>query len=513
MKKAFLLMMVLVLASFSVFAMGSSDSEATASDDGYKDTITIALGADVTSFDPHVGKETPAVAVTNHIFDTLVSVDPVTDEVVPQIAESWDILSDTEYRFHIRQGIKFHNGEDLTAEDVKYSLDRAIANPAVSYIVDFIDEVIVEDDYTVLVKLDAPYAPALRNLSVPFAAIVPMDYTSANEDILRTAPVGSGPYKFQEWSQNDHTTLVANEDYYAGAPATKTLVFRVVPEAAQRTIALETGEVDIAYDPLTADKQRIEENEDLVLYSAPSLTCYYLSMNMKKAPFDNQLVRQAISHAIDRQLIVDTLYMGAGQAADDLVAPAVFGYYGCGVDEYDPELSKQLLAEAGYPDGFSCTIWVNNNQERVEVCQVIQAMLSEVGIQCQLEVMEFGTFISRTTAGEHDMAYFGWVTSTKDADYTYYSLEHSTQQGAAGNRTFLADPEVDRLVEIGRSSTDESVRLEAYKELSLYLKELANNANILYTEISAGAGDNVENFVLDPIGYHELQNVKVRSTR
>ena len=513
MKRALTVMLVLALASLSLFAMGGSDKASADAGNGYKDTISVAIGADVTSFDPHVGKETPAVAVTNHIYDTLVNVDPETDEVVPQIAESWEVVSDTEYRFHIRQGLKFHNGEDLTADDVKYSLDRAIASPAVSYIVDFIDEVVVEDDYTVLVTLDAPYAPALRNLAVPFAAIVPKDYTSANEDILRTAPVGSGPYKFQEWSQNDHTTLVANDEYYAGAPATKYIEFRVVPEAAQRTIALETGEVDLAYDPLTADKQRIEENDELKLYSAPSLTCYYLSMNMNKAPFDNKLVRQAISHAIDRQLIVDTLYMGAGQAADDLIAPAVFGYYGCGVDEYDPELSKQLLAEAGYPNGFSCSIWVNNNQERVEVCQVIQAMLGEVGIQCKLEVMEFGTFISRTTAGEHDMGYFGWVTSTKDGDYTYYSLEHSTQRGAAGNRTFVNDPEVDRLVEIGRSSTDESVRREAYKELSIYLKDLANNANILYTEISAGAGANVEDFVLDPIGYHELQTVKVRSSR
>ena len=512
MKRAIAVLLVLVAMVPLAFAMGGGESD-NVSENGYKNVITVALNADVTSFDPHVGKETPAVAVTNHIFDTLVDIDPETDEVVPQIAESWEIISDTEYRFHIRQGIKFHNGEALTAEDVKYSLDRAIASPAVSYIVDFIDEVIVEDEYTVLVKLDAPYAPALRNLAVPFAAIVPMDYTSANEDILRTAPVGSGPYKFEEWSQNDRTVLVANEDYYAGAPLTEEIVFKVIPEAAQRTIALETGEVDIAYDPLTADKQRIAENDDLMIYSSPSVNCYYLTLNMAKAPFDNKLVRQAISHAIDRQLIVDTLYMGSGQPADDIIAPSVFGYFGCGVDEYDPELAKQLLAEAGYPDGFSCSIWVNNSQERVEVCQVIQAMLGEIGIDCSLEVMEFGAFLSRTSAGEHDMAFFGWVTSTMDADYTYYSLEHSSQQGAAGNRSFTSDPEVDRLVETGRFSTDEAVRLQAYKDLSVYLKDLANNINIIYTEISAGAGKNVENFKLDPLGYHELQNVQVRGRR
>ena len=127
--------------------------------------------------------------------------------------------------------------------------------------------------------------------------------------------------------------------------------------------------------------------------------------------------------------------------------------------------------------------------------------------------MEFGAFLSRTSSGEHDMAFFGWVTSTMDADYTYYSLEHSSQQGAAGNRSFTSDPEVDRLVETGRFSTDEAVRLQAYKELSVYLKDLANNVNIIYTEISAGAGKNVENFELDPLGYHELQGVQVRGRR
>jgi peptide/nickel transport system substrate-binding protein len=231
---------------------------------------------------------------------------------------------------------------------------------------------------------------------------------------------------------------------------------------------------------------------------------------MKKAPFDNKLVRQAISHAIDRQLIIDTVLSGAGEAADAIIAPAVYGYYKTGVDKYDPALSKQLLTRAGYPNGFSCTIWVNNNQERVEVCQAVVEMLREVGINARLEVMEFGAFIQRTTAAEHDMGYFGWVTSTKDGDYTYYSLEHSSQQGAAGNRSFVADPEVDRLVTLGRTSVDTAVRDKAYRDLAVYLADLTNNANIVYTQINAGGNNKVENFILDPIGYHKLENVQVR---
>lgn len=507
MKKLFTILLIVMVAA-SVFANGKAET-AAATTGGYKDTITVGIGADVTSFDPHIGKETPAVAVTNHIFDTLVDVNQKTGEVVPQIAESWEILSDVQYRFHIRKGIKFHNGEDLTASDVKFSLDRAINSAAVSYVVNFIKDVKIEDEYTVLVTLKAPYAPALRNLAVPFAAIVPEDYVKANPDALKTAPVGSGPYKFVSWDQSNNSKLEAYDGYYAGAPLTKNLVFKVIPEAAQRTIALETGELDIAYDLSTNDLKRVADNKKLALYEAPSLTCWYLSFNMKNTPFNNKLVRQALNYAIDRQLLVDTVFSKAGEPADAIIAPAVFGYVSPGTIEYNPEKAKKLLAEAGYPNGFKCNIWVNDNQQRIEACQAIQAMYKEIGVEATLDVQEFGTFINNTTNAKHDIAFFGWVTSTKDADYTYYSLEHSSQQGAAGNRSFVNDPKVDELVDIARTNADDATRLKAYGELAAYLKDLANNAPILYSSICAGANAKVEGFNLDPIGYHQLQTVKI----
>ena len=183
--------------------------------------------------------------------------------------------------------MKFHDGSEVKAEDVKFSLDRAINSAAVSYIVDFIDKVDVVDDYTVNVELKAPYAPALRNLSVPFAAIVPKAVVEADEEAFKLHPIGTGPYKFVEWKQGDSVTLERFDDYYAGAAETQKLVMKVIPEASQRTIALETGEVDLAYDLLPNDLEKVRSNSDLQLFEAPSLTCYYSSMNMNKAPFDN----------------------------------------------------------------------------------------------------------------------------------------------------------------------------------------------------------------------------------
>ena len=515
MKKNFNRAMSLVLAAamaLSLAACGGNqenNGSGGGTAGGYKNTLTWAQGADVTSLDPHQGKETPAVQVNTQIFDTLVTVDPETNEVVPQIAESWEQTDDQTYVFKIREGIKFHDGSDLTAEDVKFSLDRARNSAAVSYIVNFIEEVTVDDDHTVTVKTTAPYAPTLRNLAIPFAAIVPKAVVEADENAFIQNPVGSGPYKFVEWNHGDHVTLKAFDDYYAGKPETENLIMKVIPETSQRTIALETGEVDLAYDLAVNDIPNVNSDDKLTVYEIPSLTCWYVSMNMNKKPFDNPKVREAMSMAIDRQTIIDTINAGSGQTADAIIAPAVFGYYSTGVKEYNPTKAKELLAEAGYPNGFSTTLWVNDNQSRIEMCQAMQAMLLEVGVQCNLEVLEFGSFISRTTAGDHDLAYFGWTTSSGDADYSYYSLEHSTQQGAAGNRSFLADPDVDKLIEEARSNTNEEERKELYKELAIKLDEINNNIPVYYSSINVGANKKVEGFVMDANGYHSLEKVKV----
>lgn len=514
MKKRLLRILAAILtmtAMLSLVACGGNSDEGSGdgTSSGYKDTLTWAQGADVTSLDPHQGKETPAVEVTCQIFDTLVVVDPETNEIKPQIAESWEQTDDLTYVFKIRQGIKFHDGSELTAEDVKFSLDRAINSAAVSYIVDFIDTVTVDDEYTVTVKTKAPYAPALRNLAIPFAAIVPKAVVEADEDAFILNPVGSGPYQFVEWKQGDHVTLKAFDDYYAGKPATENLIMKVIPETSQRSIALETGEIDLAYDLAVNDVAKIRDSSELTVYEIPSLTCWYISMNMNKEPFNNPLVREALSYAIDRQTIIDTINAGSGQPADAIIAPGVFGYYSTGVREYDPEKAKDLLAEAGYPDGFKTSLWVNDNQSRIEMCQAVQNMFQQIGVECSVEVIEFGSFISRTTNGEHDMAYFGWTTSSADADYTYYSLEHSTQQGAAGNRSFIADPEVDALIEEARTNSDEAARTEIYKELAIKLDEINNNLPIFYSSINVGASQKVEGFVMDANGYHNLDTVKV----
>ena len=511
-----LAMMLAMLMVLSLAACGSGNKDKTDGGSGtpsgsgsYKDTLTWCQGSDVTSLDPHQGKETPAVQVTCQIFDTLVVVNPETGELEPQIAESWEQTDDVTYVFKIRECVKCHDGSEVTAADVKFSLERAINSAAVSYIVDFIESVSDNGDGTVTIKTKYPYGPALRNLAIPFAAIVPKALVEADEANFILNPVGSGSCQFVEWKQGGHITMKAFDDYYAGKAATENLIMRVVPENAQRSIALETGEVDLAYGLSVNDIPKVEDNPDLVANVISSLSCTYISFNLNKAPFDNPLVREALSIAIDRQAIVDTINSGVGEPADAIIAPGVFGYYSTGVPEYNPERAKELLAEAGYPNGFSTTLWVNENQGRIEICQAIMAMLMDIGVECKLESMEFGSYISRTSAGEHELACFGWTTSSGDADYTYYSLEHSSQQGAPGNRSFISDPEVDQLIEDARSSSDEATRKELYQKLAIKLAEYNNNMPILYTAVNVGASKNVEGFVMDVNEYHHLENVRV----
>ena len=475
----------------------------------YKDTLIWGQGADVTSFDPHIGKETPAVEVTDQIFDTLTMLDEK-GEVHPQIAESWKAVSDTEYEFKIRDNVKFHDGSVVTPEDVKFSLERAIASNYVSYIVDFIKSVEVKDEHTVTITTKVPYAPILRNLAVPFAAIVPKAYVEkVGDEEFAKKPIGSGPYKFVSWQKGSNVKMEAFEDYFMGAPATAKLEMRVIPEAAQRTIALETGEIDIAYDIQANDVNKIRDNDALAMYEDNGLTCWYLSFNTKKTPFDNQLVRQAIRHAIDIPTIILALLYGAGKPAGDLIAPGVFGYPGTEPYTYDVEKAKELLKEAGYENGFECTLWVNDNQSRVEICQAIADMLKKVNITCKVEIVEFGSFIQKTSNGEHDFAYFGWTTSSADADYSYYSLIHSSQQGAPGNRSFFDNKDADALIEKGRTTTDPDERVKIYKDLEAILYDESPNDPLYYGNINAGASKKVENFILDPNGYHKLEGVKV----
>lgn len=502
-----LLILVLVLTG-----CGGNGGNAASSDQNEetKDSFVFAQGADVTSLDPHIGKETAAVTVTGNIFDTLVRQNSET-EIIPSLAESWERLSDTSMKFNLRQDVKFHNGDALTADDVKFSIERALKSPQVSYILDFISSVEKVDDYTIIINTKEPFAPILSHLANPAAAIVPQKVVEADEKGFALNPIGSGPYKFVEWKQGEYAKLEAFDDYFMGAPKTKYITMKVVPENSQRIIALETGEVDAAYDILPNDISKIEENKDLKLLTTPSARCIYLSLNTKsEGPLSDPDVRHAIEYALDKKTITETALYGIGQAASSIVPPVAFGYNkDWPVSQYNPDKAKELLKKAGYSNGFDITLWTDDDQSRVELCQIVQSELADIGIKVKIEVMEFGTLLSKLSEPDHQMVMEFWTTSTGDANYSFYPLCYSESSADAGNDAFYSNPEADKLILEGRNSTDEAKRIAAYNSLYEIVNTDLPYIPLYYTEMTVATSRNVKGFEINPMGYHRLNTVTV----
>lgn len=505
-----LILAMLIIASAMVACSPGEKKEDTNGDKKLKDTLTWAQSSDVFSFDPNIGKETTAIQVTGNIYDTLLTVDE-NMEVQPMLAESWEQEDEVTYLFKLRKGVKFHDGSDFTAEDAKYSLDRAVATPQVNYIAQFIDHVDIVDEYSIRLVTVEPYAPTLRNLTHPGVGITSKAYAAANgEEILKTAPMGTGPFKFVEWRQGDYVKLERFDEYWAGPAPMKNLIMRIIPESTQRTIAVETGEVDLAYDIVPNDRKRLEENDSTQVYSVASLMAFYVGINHTKPYMEDPLVREAIRLAIDPKPMIDSIMYGSATKAECVLPPAAFGFQKDLPEiKSDLEKAKELMADAGYPDGFKTSIIVSEDQTRVEICHVIQSQLKEIGIDCSIEVLEFANYVDSADKGLHDMCLQNWTTATADGDYTYYALFHTSKFGSQGNRVMKTIPGIDTLLDAAKASSDPDERVRLYGECEKLLTEYSVNRPLMFLELIAASTDKVEGFMMIPNTYHKLYKVKV----
>lgn len=468
-----------------------------------KAEIVIAQKADIVSMDPHATNDSPSANVNRQIYSSLVRTNNEM-EIEGDLAESWKTLSDVEWEFKLRQGVKWHDGSDFKASDVKFSIERQQQGPQVKHLVNMITEVKVVDDYTVVIVTDKPCGPLLANLAHSASRIVPEKACTEYGDKFAEHPTGTGPMKFVEWVPGDKVVLERFEDYFEGVPATEKLTVRVIPEGTSRTIALENGEVDLILDVEPIDKSKIESNSALKLYEKMSNRTEWLSLNNKKAPFDNKLVRQAINHAIDKASVIEVATDGRGMVANTVIGPTVLGYNpDVKVYEYNPEKAKELLKEAGYPDGFKTTLW-SSGDVRNRAAEVIQSNLSEIGITAEIELMEWGAYLDKTSAGEHDMHLLGWSNLTADGDGGMYPNFHSSSQGAAGNRSFFVNAEVDRLLEEGRVDTDVTKRPKYYQDAQVIIMEEAPMVPLYFQPTEVGTRADLKGVELHPGSLHRF---------
>ena len=500
MRKFSILLLAVICLVLVVSACAPEDSAA----DG-TDTIIWVQGADITSLDPHVGRETAAIAVTGNIFDSLLAMIDGTPE--PALAYRWENIDPVTWHFFLRDDVKFHDGTLMTSADVAFSIDRAMNSAPVQFISGFIASVSIIDEFTVEIVTQAPFAPILANLAMPMMGILPQHLVEADEDHFVLNPVGTGPYQFVEWRRGEGARLVANPDYFRGAPLTRYLEMRVVPEAAQRTIAIETGEAHFAFDLASTDVARVRSNPNLELYEAMPVASWFLILNMNSEPLNDIRVRQAISYAINTPDIIAAVRHGLGQEAHSFIPPAAFGH-STQARQFNFNLARaqELMAEAEV-ENVTLTLYVSDAQERIDVSTIIQAQLLQIGINVDIRVLEFSTWLEATGNGSHDMTLMVWSIPTLDADYNMFPMYHSSQVGAAGNRSFLVDDNVDRLIMQGRSTVDPVQRQAIYDELAAYVSELSPTAYVFFAGMNVGASSRINGFNIDPNGYHRLHTV------
>lgn len=507
------LMLSVTLCATLFSGCGSSDSseDAAKTSGEVKNTVTVATIYDAKSLDPHATNDVASSNVMKQIYENLVTLNDK-NEIVPQLAEKIEKIDNVTYKFYLKKGVKFHNGEELKASDVKFTLERATSPNAgaIKHIVGDIDadNIKIEDDYTIIIKTKKPSSAFLSSLThVGGGCILNEKAVKEAGDDYGMNPVGTGPFKVVSWTKGDKVELKRFEDYHGEKPAYENLVIRAIPEATNRTIELESGGVDIAYSIITNDISRVNDNPDLELLRILDNSTDYLGFNCEKAPFDNEKVRQAVNSAINTEAMVKSVYRGVGGVAIGPVAPNVkYSNPDLGKPEYDVEKAKKLLAEAGYPDGFKTVIWTSDKKERMDMATIIQEQLKAVNIKVEIQVLEWGAYLQGLNEKKQDMFIIGWSCQTPDPDMAIYAPFHSSMKGN-NNFSLFGDDKVDELLTKGRLLEDSPERQAIYYEAQKIIREKTPWVFLNNGEQVVGVRKGIKGFKPSPFGYHALYNV------
>lgn len=438
------------------------------------ETLVIAQGTDAITLDPHDVTDSPTATVVSHVYETLFELQP-DGTIVPHLAESYEVSEDsTTWTFTIRDGVTFHDGTPLTAEIVAGSMQRFIDPDNAfrfNFLLNRVEEVSVVGPMQVQFQLATPFAPLLAHLTHNTTAIVLPSAVEEFGEAFGENPVGTGPFAFDSWDRGSRVNLVTNENYWGDVPAIDGVAFLAVPENTTRMALVESGEAHVAVRVPPQDIARLDALDFVTVENVSSLRTIYIYFNHTLEPFTDPRVRQAFNYAVNKQDIADFVLGGAVRPSDAAIAPGIFGYTDVGGYPYDPERARELLAEAGFPDGFSTTLYSPSGRylQDIQITEAVQSQLAEVGIDATIETLEWGAYLelTRQPAGENEVpvAMLGWGTVTGDADYGLYALFHTSQHVPDGsNRSFYSNPEVDALLDEARVNTNPEEREALYAE-------------------------------------------------
>jgi len=473
---------------FSALLLGLAGAPLANAETAYKDSFIYVTANDQDTMDPmwNVSND----KVLKQVYSSLLTRD-ADGNIVGDLATEWSVGEDqVTWTFKLRQGVTFHDGSPFDASSVKATYDRLLdtENPTryTEQTAGYIVACNVVDDFTIELVTASPYGAFLANLMGAHQILNPKTLEQYGEDFGKTPESinGTSPFKVVAWDRDEQMVFEAFEDYYGGAPATKSFTIMIIPEANSRTIAIETHQVDIADGIGAEDLVRLGEMDGIKVVKIKSIGQHLLQFNASdQSILHDARLRQAVSYALNRQEIVETLYPGDDPSTAPL-SPKTFGYHNFGTIQQDQEKAKALMAEAGYPDGFDITIMVTPVYIKgVEMGELVKSQLAEVGINVNLEVVERAVFLAslggltpeeyKQTYG-YDMFIMGAGPSTADAHGGLHRL-YVTDPGNTNtnNYGFYSNAKVDELLNAGAMETDQEKRLEIYKEAMqiLYLDD------------------------------------------
>ena len=448
--------------------------------------LTIGLGTDVTSLDPHYHNVTPNNSVGAHIFGYLVMRNEKS-QLVPGLATEWKPIDPLTWEFKLRRGVKFHDGSDFTAADVVASIERVPTvpnspSPFTAYSKQ-IREFVVVDPHTLRFRTATPYP--LMPSDMTQILIVNKAAAKATTDDFNSgrAAIGTGPYKLVRYAKGDRIELARNDGWWGGATPWEKVTLRLLPQDAPRVAALLSGDVQVIEAVPTSDVARLRKDPRLAVFRTVADRLIYLHVDsdrevspfvtdkagkpLAKNPLRDPRVRKAMSKAINRPAIVDKVMEGEAIASGQLVADFLFGASkSLKVEPYDPDGAKKLLAEAGYPDGFGITIHAPNNRyvNDAKIAQAVAQMLTRVGIDTKVVAMPSSTFFTQATELKFSMMLLGWSTGTGEASSSLKALvmTYNRDKGhGTANRGRYSNSKVDALTEDALQTVDD-VKREAY---------------------------------------------------
>ena len=465
--------------------------------------LVVGVAADPVSMDPRSTVVVSGWAMLRHAYEPLVWRDDDMN-LIPWLAESWSRPNATTYEFRLRKGVKFHNGEDFDAESVKYTIesifdpDNKWVNGQFPWYISHIESVEIKDKYTVLLHLSRPSSGVLYNLSV-ISMLPPKAGAEAAEKFSIT-PIGTGPYIIVEYVSNSHMVIEAFDGYWGEKPKIKKITFRILPEDATRIAALESGEADlITYLPTDAI-ERVEANPNLKMLTTQEGRIQFVGLQAERPPFDDVRVRQALNYAIDKESLNRDFFAGYGEIATGPMHDSVL----CFNDElepfpYDPAKAKELLSQAGYPDGLKIKFGYSTGRYLMDkqLGEAIVGQLAKAGIECDAETAEWGTFFSNRSEGKYDAFYYGMGAMTYHADF-------SLQWFGRARFTKYENPTVDELLAEADAELDETKACELFKEAQEIIWDEGPWGWLFYPPLFYGANAKLEGFPLRSDSYFML---------